>query len=168
VGDTPAGDGSGEDLHASGGVFLQAGQSSEQRSEWVDVVIHLQRIVLGLSETQLAASYEPRSRERRKCLGGLGSGSRPCCLDGSLDHAGRDYCGDPEGDPEAARAGGQLEAQVRLPGKHPPPGRAQESDQIGPDRDCAMGVDLRRSEHVHEAGTSGQPIVLPAAHDHCP
>ncbi len=146
--------------------FVQAGEGAEQRAQGVDLVVGAQRVVLGQSQAQLAAGGDPVADQRRAGRGGLGAGAGPGRLDGPFDQAGRDGAGHPQRDGEPAVGGGQLEAEVGLAAERPPPGRAQQGHQVGPQGRRPLGVDLGRGQHPHQAGAL-RPVAarLPAAHD---
>ena len=63
---------------------------------------------------------------------------------------------------EAGVAGGELERQMRLAAERPPPGRAQQRHQVGPQGGRTLGVDVGWGEHLHQASAVGQPASLAA------
>jgi hypothetical protein len=109
AGESPSGDGPGEDLDAGRLAFAHRVEGAEERAKRVDLVLGSQRVVLGQGEAQLAASGHPASDERRAGGDGLGAGAGPGGFDGPLDHAGRDDPWHPPADDETGVGGDQLE-----------------------------------------------------------
>ena len=65
--EAPAGDGSGQDLHAGGLTLIKPGQGAEQRAQGVDFVFDAQGVVLGPGQAQLTSgcTRRPTSAGRR-------------------------------------------------------------------------------------------------------
>ena len=61
-----------------------------------------------------------------------------------------------------------LADDVRLAGEQAAPGRAQQPDEVGPQRRAARGVDGRRGQHGDQAGVGDQGgVATPASHRRC-
>ena len=57
-----AGHRTSQNLHAGGGAVVEAGEGAEERTQRVDVVVDLQRILLPLSQAQFTAGHGPERR----------------------------------------------------------------------------------------------------------
>ena len=103
MGEAPAGERTGQDLHAGGLGFPDPVEGAEEGAEGVDLVLGAQRILLGEGEAQLAAGRHPNTSERRGGGEGLGAGTGPGGLDSPLDQTGRNRAGHPPGDDRGRR-----------------------------------------------------------------
>ncbi len=125
----------------------------------------LERVVLGEDQAQFAAGGDAVTDQRRVGRSGGGAGAGPGRFDGSFDQAWRDGAGHPPADGEPGVGGDQLEAEVRLAAEGASPRRAEQRDQVGPQRDRALRIDVGRGEHGDQAGALSQAAALTSAHD---
>ena len=150
--DAAAGDRAGQDLHAGVLVAAEPDRRADQCADRVGVEVAADRQRLGAGQPQLAADHQPplplvRGRQGR--LGGADAGVRagPGRLDGAFDQAGWDDTGHPQPDRDPGLGEHVLARHVRLAGERPPPGRAQQPDEVGPQRRPARGIHLWWGEH---------------------
>ncbi len=165
--DAAAGDRPGQHLYT--GVLLtpQSDRRADQRADRVGVEGAAQRQRLRPGQPQFTADHQPSltlARSRQGWLGQADAGvcAGPGCLDGAFDQAGWDDAGHPQPDRDPGFGEHVLARHVRLAGERPPPPRAEQADEVGPQRGAARGIHCGRGEHGDLAGISQQQFVAAA------